>query len=87
MPNFLAKIKMDDSSLNVELELEFLVYQSQDFKKGSKNESDEDQVGTTEKLQMMQIPVKGQLISKYPFGVIVLTKIPTDFLKDFCPSL
>ena len=66
---------MDDSSLNVELELEFLVYQSQDFKKGSKNES-EDHVGTTEKLQMMQIPVKGQLKTKYPFGVFVWTKIP-----------
>ena len=79
MPNFLAKIKMDDSSLNVELELEFLVYQSQDFKKGSKNESDEDQVGTTEKLQMMQIPVKGQLISKCLLGVIVSTKNPTKF--------
>ena len=55
---------MDDSSLNVELELEFLVYQGQDFKKGSKNEYDEDHVGTTEKLQMMQIPVKGQFISE-----------------------
>jgi hypothetical protein len=30
---------------------------------------------------------KGQLISKCPFGVIVLIKIPTIFLKDFCPSL
>ena len=55
---------MDDSSLNVELELEFLVYQSDDFKKGSKNESDEDHVDSTEKLQMMQIPVKGQFISE-----------------------
>jgi hypothetical protein len=55
---------MDDSSLNVELELEFLVYQSHDFKKGSKNESDEDQVDSTENLQMMQIPVKGQFISE-----------------------
>ena len=55
---------MNDSSLNVELELEFLVYQSDDFKKGSKNESDEDHVDSTEKLQMMQIPAKGQFISK-----------------------
>jgi len=46
--------------LNVELELEFLVYQSQDFKKGSKNESDEDLVDTTGKPQMMQIPVKSE---------------------------
>ena len=53
---------MDDSSLNVELELEFLVYQCEDFKKGSKNES--DHVDSTEKLQMMQIPVKGQSISE-----------------------
>jgi len=52
---------MDDCSLNVELELEFLVYQSQDFKKGFKNESDDsDHVDTTEKLQMMQIPVKSE---------------------------
>ena len=55
---------MDDSSLNVELELEFLVYQSEDFKEGSKNESDEDYVDSTEKLQIMQFPVKGQFISE-----------------------
>ena len=56
---------MDDSSLNVEMELEFLVYQSEDFKIGSKNESDDlDHVDSTEKLQMMQIPAKGQFISK-----------------------
>ena len=30
---------------------------------------------------------KGQLISKYPFGFIVLTKKPPNFFKDFCPSL
>jgi hypothetical protein len=30
---------------------------------------------------------KGQLISKCPYGVIVSTKIPTKFFKDFCPSL
>ena len=30
---------------------------------------------------------KGQLISKYPFGVIVSTKKPTFFFKNFCPSL
>ena len=29
---------------------------------------------------------KGQLISKYPFGVIVSTKKPTILFKDFCPS-
>ena len=28
-----------------------------------------------------QKPLKGQLISKWPFAVIVLTKIPTKFLK------
>ena len=66
---------MDDSSLNVELELEFLVYQSEDFKKGSKNESDEDHVGTTEKLQMMQIPVKGQFISERNFDVLNFPKL------------
>ena len=68
---------MDDSSLNVELELEFLVYQSQDFKKGSKNESDEDQVGTTEKLQMMQIPVKSEEEKTNKSTLLVLI--------DFCP--
>ena len=26
-------------------------------------------------------------ISKCPFGVIILTKIPTKDFKDFCPSL
>ena len=31
-------------------------------------------------------PLKGQLISKCLFGVIVLTKKPTKFFKDFCPS-
>ena len=30
---------------------------------------------------------KGQLISKGCFGVIVLTKKATKYLKDFCPSL
>ena len=30
---------------------------------------------------------KGQLISKCLFGVIVWTKKPTKFFKDFCPSL
>ena len=29
--------------------------------------------------------VKGQLISKYPFGVIVCTKIPTKFFPGFLP--
>ena len=30
---------------------------------------------------------KGQLISKYPFGVIVFTKIPTKNLANFCPRI
>ena len=30
---------------------------------------------------------KDQLISKCLFGVILSTKIPTNFFKDFCPSL
>ena len=34
-----------------------------------------------------QQSTKGQLISKCPFGVIVSTKVPTNFFKDFCPSL
>ena len=33
------------------------------------------------------VDIKGQLISKCPFGVIVWTKIPTKFFQDFCPSL
>ena len=31
--------------------------------------------------------IKGQLISKCLLGVIVSTKKPTNFFKDFCPSL
>ena len=31
--------------------------------------------------------VKGQLISKCPFGVIVWTKIPTKKLTNFCPRI
>ena len=31
------------------------------------------------------VSTKGQLISKCPFGVIVSTKIPTNFFMDFCP--
>ena len=31
--------------------------------------------------------IKGQLILKYFFGFNVLTKVPTFFFKDFCPSL
>ena len=30
---------------------------------------------------------KGQLISKGLFAVVVSTKKPTKFFKDFCPSL
>ena len=30
---------------------------------------------------------KSQLISKYPFGAVFTIKIPTNFFKDFCPSL
>ena len=30
---------------------------------------------------------KGQLISKCPFGIIVLTKIPTKLFLDFCPEM
>ena len=30
---------------------------------------------------------KGQLISECPFGVIVLTKIPTKILAIFCPRI
>ena len=29
---------------------------------------------------------KGQLVSKYPFGIIVWTKIPTKLFLDFCPE-
>ena len=32
------------------------------------------------------VSVKGQLISKYPFGIIVWTKIPTKLFLDFCPE-
>ena len=31
--------------------------------------------------------LESQIISKIPFSVIVSTKIPTKFYKDFCPSL
>ena len=31
------------------------------------------------------VVVKGQLISKCPFGVIIWTKIPTKNLTNFCP--
>ena len=30
--------------------------------------------------------VKGQLISKCPFGIIVWTKLPTKLFLDFCPE-
>ena len=33
------------------------------------------------------VVVKGQLISKCPFGVIVLTKIPMKNLTNFCPRI
>ena len=33
----------------------------------------------------ISVKVKGQLISKYPFGVIVWTKIPTKFFPGFLP--
>ena len=33
------------------------------------------------------LDVKGQLISKCPFGVIVWTKIPTKNLANFCPRI
>ena len=32
-----------------------------------------------------ELPAKGQLISKCPFGVIVWTKIPTKFFPRFLP--
>ena len=32
-------------------------------------------------------PIKGQLISKCPFGVIIWTKIPTKNLTNFCPRI
>ena len=31
--------------------------------------------------------VKGQLVSKCPFGVIVSTKIPTKKFDNFCPRI
>ena len=31
--------------------------------------------------------LESQIISKIPFSVIVSTKIPTKFFKDFCPTL
>jgi dynein heavy chain 2 len=34
-----------------------------------------------------KIPVKGQLISKCPFGVILWTKIPTKKFDNFCPRI
>ena len=76
---------MDDSSLNVELDLEFLVYQIQDLRKGSKNESDETYVDTTKEFQMMQIPAKGQLVLKCPFGVFKSHIRPTNFFPGFLP--
>ena len=33
------------------------------------------------------VRVKGQLISKCPFGVIVSTKIPTKKFDKFCPRI
>ena len=33
------------------------------------------------------VVVKGQLISKCPFGVIVWTKIPTKNVTNFCPRI
>ena len=33
------------------------------------------------------LQIKGQLISKCLFGVIVWTKEPTKIFKNFCPSL
>ena len=35
---------------------------------------------------VLEAPVKGQLISKCPFGFIVWTKIPTKLFLDFCPE-
>ena len=34
----------------------------------------------------MLMLIKGQLISKCPFGIIVWTKIPTKSFLDFCPE-
>ena len=33
------------------------------------------------------VPIKGQLISKCPFAVIVSTKIPTKKFDNFCPRV
>ena len=38
-------------------------------------------------LYSFTVPVKGQLISKCPFGIIVWTKIPTKLFLDFCPEI
>ena len=40
-------------------------------------------MGTT----LLRDLVKGQLISKCPFGVIVWTKVPTKKLTNFCPRI
>ena len=48
-------------------------------------EKKEMQLLNTQYSKTAKIEVK--LISKGLFGVIVSTKKPTDFLKDFCPSL
>ena len=37
------------------------------------------------KTSVLPIP-KGQLISKYPFGFIVWTKLPTKLFLNFCPD-
>ena len=42
-------------------------------------------VQTVDQLQRGHKIVKGQLISKGPFGVIVWTKIPTKFFPRFLP--
>ena len=39
------------------------------------------------RIQTILLTPKGQLISKCLLGDIVSTKKPTNFFKDFCPSL
>ena len=44
------------------------------------------QIFTHKSLELTE-QCKGQLISKCPFGVIVLTKIPTKKFDNFCPRI
>ena len=38
-------------------------------------------------VETIHVQLKGQLIAKCPFGVIVWTKIPTKKFDNFCPRI